>query len=92
MSHLSLTQRGAARLAGLVRGHWRIEALHHVRDVSFGEDASRVRTGNGPQNMAMLRNLAIPLLTEWGMTSIPEAVRWVSYETFTRPLELLQIP
>ncbi|MBB5493588.1 hypothetical protein [Nocardiopsis metallicus] len=40
----------------------------------------------------MLRNLTIPLLTELGMTSIPEAIRWVSYETFTRPLELLQIP
>lgn len=34
----------------------------------------------------------IPLLTELGMTSIPEAVRWVSYETFTCPLELLHIP
>jgi hypothetical protein len=34
----------ATRLAGLVRGYWRIEALHHIRDVSFGEDASRVRT------------------------------------------------
>lgn len=92
ITSLPAEQAGAARLAGLVRGHWRIEALHHVRDVSFGEDSSRVRTGHGPQNMAMLRNLTIPLLTELGMTSIPEAVRWVSYETFTRPLELLQIP
>lgn len=92
ITSLPAEQADAARLAGLVRGHWRIEALHHVRDVSFGEDASRVRTGHGPQNMAMLRNLVIPLLTELGMSSIPEAVRWVSYETFARPLALLQIP
>lgn len=51
-----------------------------------------MRTGHGPQNMAMLRNLVIPLLTELGHTSIPEAVRWVSYEPFTRSLDLLQIP
>lgn len=47
---------------------------------------------HGPQNMAMLRDPAIPLLTELGMTSAPAAVCWVSYETFTRALELLQIP
>lgn len=92
ITSLPAEQADAVRLSGLVRGHWRIEALHHVRDVSFGEDASRVRCGHGPQNMAMLRNLTIPLLTELGMTSIPEAIRWVSYETFTRPLDLLQIP
>lgn len=88
----SLPAGQAARLAGLVRGHWRIEALHHVRDASFGEDAWRVRTKHGPQNTAMLRNLVIPLLSGLGTSSIPEAVRWVSYEAFTRPLELLQIP
>ncbi|WP_231493836.1 ISAs1 family transposase [Nocardiopsis sp. CNT312] len=89
ITSLPAERADAARLAGLVRGHWRIEALHHVRDVSFGEDASRVRTGHGPQNMAMLRNLVIPLLAELGHTSIPEAVRWVSYEAFSRPLDLL---
>ncbi|MFV2198389.1 ISAs1 family transposase [Nocardiopsis sp. LOL_012] len=75
VTSLSAEQAGPERLAGLARGHWRIEALHHVRDVSFGEDASRVRTGHGPQNMAMLRNLAVPLLAGLGMSSIPEAVR-----------------
>lgn len=32
-----------ARLAALIRGHWSIEALHHIRDVTYREDASRVR-------------------------------------------------
>src|SRR5437016_3343745 len=34
-------------------------ALHYVRDVTFGEDRSRLRTGNAPQVMAALRNLVI---------------------------------
>ncbi|WP_017579211.1 hypothetical protein [Nocardiopsis valliformis] len=51
-----------------------------------------MRTGYGPQNTATLHSLTIPLLTESWMASLPEAVRWVPYETFTRPLELLQIP
>lgn len=51
----------AAELNTAVRNHWSIEALHHVRDVSFGEDRSTVRTGSGPQMMAALRNLTIGL-------------------------------
>lgn len=89
VTSLAAEQADARQLAGLVRGHWRIEALHHVRDMSFGEDASRVRSGHGAQNMAMLRNLAIPLLAGLDRSSIPAAIRWVSYEAFTRPLDLL---
>jgi hypothetical protein len=41
-------------------GHWAIEnGLHWVRDVTFAEDACKVRTGTGPQVMASLRNLVI---------------------------------
>jgi len=41
-----------AQLAALIRGHWNIEALHHIRDVTYREDASRVRTGTAPRIMA----------------------------------------
>jgi len=51
----------AAQLQGLRRGHWGIESVHYVRDVTFGEDASTVRTGHAPQNLAALRNLVIGL-------------------------------
>jgi hypothetical protein len=37
-----------ARLADLHRGYWAIEALHHIRDVTFAEDASQLRTGAAP--------------------------------------------
>jgi predicted transposase YbfD/YdcC len=54
-------QMNAAQLQAFRRGHWKIESVHHVRDVTFGEDASTVRTGNAPQNLAALRNLVIGL-------------------------------
>jgi predicted transposase YbfD/YdcC len=64
-----------AQLAGWIRGHWGIEALHHIRDVTYGEDASQIRTGNGPQVMATLRNLGIAILKPGGYPSIAAACR-----------------
>lgn len=51
----------AAQIQQFRRGHWGIERLHYVRDVTFGEDRSTVRTGHAPQNLATLRNLVIGL-------------------------------
>jgi len=52
-----------ATLAAWVQGHWGIQnSLHWVRDVSFDEDRSQVRTGNPPHVMATMRNTAISLL------------------------------
>ena len=51
----------AAQLQSARRGHWGIESVHYVRDVSFSEDASTVRTGHGPRNLACLRNLIVGL-------------------------------
>jgi predicted transposase YbfD/YdcC len=65
-----------ATLAGWVQGHWGIEnRLHWVRDVSFDEDRSQVRTGTAPQVMATLRNTAISLLRLTGWTNIAKALR-----------------
>jgi predicted transposase YbfD/YdcC len=59
------------RLLALVRGHWGIEnSSHYVRDVTFGEDRSRLRSGQGPQIMAAFRNLAITLLHRQGFSQI----------------------
>jgi len=59
---LAPDRAGEARLLDLVRGHWTIEALHHIRDVTYDEDCCRIRTGSAPRAMATLRNLAIGLL------------------------------
>ena len=57
ITSLTASQATCAQLAGWIRGHWHIEALHHIRDVTYAEDASQVRTGQGPQVMATSRIL-----------------------------------
>ncbi|MER7922266.1 ISAs1 family transposase [Streptomyces sp. NPDC096057] len=73
VTSLTPGQADPARLAELVQGHWSVEALHHVRDVTFTEDASKIRTGNAPRAMATLRNLAIGLMRQAGWTNIAAA-------------------
>jgi predicted transposase YbfD/YdcC len=79
------------RIAHHVRNHWGIEnKLHYVRDVTYGEDHSRVRTSNAPRVMASLRNLAISALRHDGYTNIATALRHMTRNA-TRPLTLLGI-
>jgi predicted transposase YbfD/YdcC len=64
------------QLLELNRGHWAIEnKSHYVRDVTFDEDRSQIRTKVGPRMMATLRNLAISLLRMAGHANIAEALR-----------------
>jgi predicted transposase YbfD/YdcC len=79
-----------ARLADLLRGHWAIEALHHVRDVTFCEDASQLRTGAAPHVMATLRNLAIGALSRAGPVNLAAALRRHARDP-RRPLATLGI-
>jgi hypothetical protein len=70
------TVAGASELLCWTRGHWSIEnKSHHVRDVTFGEDASRIRKGSGPEAMAAIRNATIGFLRWTGATNIAEALR-----------------
>lgn len=73
LTDLPAGMAGPALLGTLARNHWGIEALHHIRDVTYAEDASRVRTGNGPRVMATIRNLAIGLLRDRGWHNIAAA-------------------
>ena len=76
VTSLTFAPAGPARLADLIRGHWAIEnGLHHVRDVTFAEDASQVRTGTAPQVMECLRNLAIGVLSRAGPVNLAAALR-----------------
>ena len=61
-----------------------------VRDVTFAEDLSQVRTRNAPQVMASLRNLVISLHRLAGATNIAQALRHHARDAL-RPLRLVKI-
>ncbi len=76
-----------------------LDALHCQRETArylvedkhtYGEDGSRVRTGNAPQNMASIRNLAIAALRGDGWTSIASGLRWASRD-YLNVLSLLKL-
>ncbi len=61
--YISSLAGDAAQFGRAVRTHWQIEnCVHWVLDISFREDDCRIRTGSGPQNMAVLRHIALNLL------------------------------
>jgi predicted transposase YbfD/YdcC len=70
ITSLAPRQADAARLLDLIRGHWSVESRHWLRDVTFGEDAARLRSGAAPQIMATLRTLVITLIRRTGTTQI----------------------
>ncbi|MET9889761.1 transposase [Streptomyces sp. NPDC006465] len=88
VTSLTAEQANPSQLATLIRDHWQIEALHHVRDTTFAEDASQLRTGNAPRAMATWRNLAIGALPLAGATNIAAALRY-NARNADRPLALL---
>ena len=90
VTSLTAGQATGAQLADLVRGHWAIEdRLHWVRDVTYDEDRSQIRTGNGPRVMASLRNLGITVLRLGGITNIAAATRHQARRPH-RPLEVIK--
>ena len=76
LTSLAPDRVGPARLLQIIRQHWHIENRSHwVRDVTYGEDHSQVRTGSIPQAMAALRNTVIGLLRATGEHGIARAHR-----------------
>lgn len=76
---LPAEQATPAELATWIRNHWFIEVrLHWVRDVTLGEDLHQARTGNGPEVLAILRNLIISVLRLADHDNIASALRHYS--------------
>lgn len=89
ITSLSATDAHPNQIISWLRGHWAIEnRLHWVRDVTYHEDLSQIRTGAGPQVMATLRNLAISLLRLNGHNNIAAALRHHARD-HQRPITLL---
>jgi predicted transposase YbfD/YdcC len=76
--YLSSLPAKVKNLAKLIRQHWSIESqLHWVLDVTFTEDKSRIRKQHAPQTSAMLRRLAVSILSQ--DTSIKDNIRGKRY-------------
>lgn len=91
ISSLAADRADAGRLLELTRGHWGIEnGLHYKRDVTLGEDGSRIRMGSAPQVMAAMRNVVIHVL---GTTAdnLAAALRTMG-NCFGKALALLGLP
>ncbi|WP_238698279.1 ISAs1 family transposase [Streptomyces sp. E5N91] len=90
ITDLTSRQASPGRITKIVRSQWINEnRLHFVRDTTFAEDASKIRTGHGPDNMATLRSFALNALRAAGHANITAGLREMSYDSFRRPLDLL---
>jgi len=91
ITSLSPERADAVRLQILTREHWDIEnGLHYRRDVTMGEDASRVRKNAAPQVMAGLRNSIIHLVKDVA-PGLATAIRRLG-NCFSQALDLLGLP
>ena len=91
---LSVDERDDAQLAAIIRGHWAAieNGTHYRRDVTLGEDASRVADRNAAAVLASLRNLAngiYELARERGRTKVDTLKSWCQQQTFTSAWPLL---
>jgi predicted transposase YbfD/YdcC len=92
ITSLSPERASPERLLDLVRGHWGIEnGLHYKRDVTLGEDASRIRKGGAPQVMAALRNSIIHILSGVVAPSLASAMRTMG-NSLSQVLSILGLP
>ncbi|MGH7050367.1 MAG: ISAs1 family transposase, partial [Acetobacteraceae bacterium] len=75
--YLLSTPMTPQRFGAAVRSHWAVEnRLHWCLDVTVDEDQMRNRLGNGPQNLAVLRHMALNLVRkETSMGSLPKKLR-----------------
>ena len=86
VTSLTSAEASAHDLARLIHEHWSLEAHHHFRDISFCEDATTSRTGNGPVNLATIRAAITAAIKDAGYLHIPEGRR-----DHTTPAETLRL-
>lgn len=92
ITSLKWEEADAMELERLWRGHWTIEnRVHHVRDVTMGEDANQMRVGNAPQVLAAVRNGVLNLIRKKGWNNIADGLRhYAAYAS--RALTLISSP
>ena len=90
ITSLAADQTTPEDLLAHVRGHWRIEHAHWLRDVIWKEDKSLIRAGNAPQVWSAITNLVITLFRIHGVTSYTEETRRCAQDP-RRTLRLLDL-
>ena len=88
--YISSRKSSAFLYAEGVRLHWHIEnSLHYIKDVIFTEDDSRIRTGDAPQNISTIKNIALNIIRKNEYKSIKQAMRLLAND-IKGLMELLQ--
>jgi predicted transposase YbfD/YdcC len=90
LTSLSADETTPEDLLAHVRGHWRVEHAHWLRDVIWKEDKSLIRTGNGPQIWSAVANLVITLFRIHGVTRFTEETRRIAQDP-RRALRILDL-
>ncbi len=87
---ISSSQKSVQDHATIIRAHWGIEnSVHWVLDVVFDEDASRIHMDHGPQNVAILRHIALNLLRK--ETTYKASIRTKRYRATLDQTYLLRV-
>ena len=74
--YISSLEESVESFARRIREYWHVEnKVHYVRDVTQGEDASRIRVQPLPNNFATARNLALNLYRDHGFDNMAQAQR-----------------
>ena len=88
--YISSLPNDAARILEAVRSHWGVEnSLHWVLDMAFSEDASRIRKDHAPENMALLRRIALTLLRQ--ETTLKRGLQGKQLKAAMNPAYLLRV-
>lgn len=92
ITSLRAADRTPAAINDYARGHWTVEnKVHHVRDVTWSEDANQTHTETGPRMMAALRNLALSILNLHGITKIKATLQHLERRP-NQAIALLNLP
>ena len=85
MTSLTSAEADAVRIAKIVLDHWEIEnGLHWVRDVTWDEDRSQVRTSSALRSLAPFSNLVIAVFRHAGENKVPSSSHCLTIQTYLR--------
>lgn len=91
-TYLSSAPLNIERLAQAARGHWGVESMHWLLDVTFKDDLSRYRQGHGAKNMAVVRRFALDLVRSHKSKGSVKTRRKIAGWNTDFLLSVLQLP